>query len=115
MSEKDWDFRLADILYSIERIEAIAARHNSESFAEDQDARDIVDRRFQIIGDATRKIPDEFKNIHPDIPWLRMAGLRNFVVHEYNNVDPAIIWDTIQKNLPELKEKLAALAAKTKR
>lgn len=110
MSEKnEWLFRIEDILHSIERIEKAICALTYDAYAQNEDVQDITDRRFQIIGEAARKVPEEIRQNHSQLPWSKMIGLRNFVVHEYKRVDRRVVWDTINKELPPLKTALKTL------
>ncbi len=53
---------------------------------------DAVIRNFEVIGEAANKLPDEFKDAHPEINWHRIRGFRNRIVHDYFGVDLAILW-----------------------
>ena len=66
--------------------------------------QDAVCRRLEIIGEAANKIDDEFKGKYPDVPWYKIVGMRNLLIHEYFHVDLDQVWNTIQKNIPELKK-----------
>jgi uncharacterized protein with HEPN domain len=65
--------------------------------------QDAVIRNFEIIGEATKKLSDDFKKINHELPWKEMAGMRNKLIHDYMGVDINIIWATLQKDLPYLK------------
>ena len=67
-------------------------------------AHDAVVRQIEIIGEAARNVSDEFQEKHSAIPWLKMIGIRNKIIHEYFNVNYAIVWDTIRDDLPNLKK-----------
>lgn len=104
--QKLWGFRIDDILHSIERIQSTLEGLDFIHYSENENAQDIIARHFQIIGEAARKIPDSVKESYPDLPWQKMVSLRNFVVHEYHNVDQKIIWDTAITKLPKIKDSL---------
>ena len=70
---------------------------------------DAVARNLEIIGEAARQLPEEFKQIHTQIPWNQIAGLRNRIVHDYFGLDLEIIWEIIQHDLPELEKQVHAL------
>jgi len=59
-------------------------------------------RSLEIIGEATKKIPDSFKSRYPDIPWRQIAGMRDKLIHDYFGIDFNIVWDVIQNKLSEL-------------
>jgi len=68
-----------------------------------------VVRELEIIGEAAGKLSKNFKSEHPEIPWADIVGMRNRLIHEYFGVDVKLVWQTSQKNVPELKEKLLAI------
>ncbi len=71
---------------------------------------DAVVRNLEIIGEATRQLPDDFTAQQSHIPWSQMAGLRNRIVHEYFGLDLDIIWEIIQYHLPPLRQQILPLA-----
>lgn len=66
-------------------------------------------RRLEIIGEATKNIPEDFRKEHPDIPWREIAGMRDILIHEYFGVDLELTWTTVKENLPNLKQKLSRI------
>lgn len=68
-----------------------------------------VIRCFEIIGEATKRVSDEFKTEHSGIPWRKMAGFRDVLIHDYDRVESEIIWDTAQEELPRLKTDLVQI------
>lgn len=110
MSDKKWQFRIIHILDAIERIRQYAAGFTVEQFAADQKTIDAVPRNFEIIGEAARNVPLEIQKQHPDIPWSLMIGMRNLLAHDYEIVDPATLWQTIQDDLPALIQPLQKLS-----
>ena len=67
-----------------------------------------VVRECEIIGEAARRVDEEFKKNHP-LPWVQMIGMRNKLIHEYFNVDTEMVWRTCKKDIPQLAEKIAAI------
>ena len=106
MPHRAWEFRVADIVDSIEKILSYTAGMSFEQFRKDSKTIDAVIRNFTIIGEAARHIPDEIVQSHPEIPWREMADLRNIIVHEYFGVNEKIIWETIQTDLPGILSSL---------
>ena len=111
MSKRDVRLFLADMLDSIGKIERYTAGMDFARFAEDERTVDAVVRNLEILGEAARQIPEEVRHRYPAIPWRRVVGLRNIVVHAYFAVDLEIIWTIIQENLPMLKQALQRMLA----
>ena len=85
-----------------------------QSFASDTRTVDAVVRNLEIIGEAATRIPEEFKAGHPEVPWRRVVGLRNRIVHEYFGVDIGIVWSVVSQDLPHLKSQIQDIADKLK-
>jgi uncharacterized protein with HEPN domain len=64
---------------------------------------DAVIRNFEVIGEASKNISLDIQSKHPDIPWKRMIGLRNIMIHQYSDVDLSIVWKIANENIPETK------------
>jgi len=111
MSKRDSRLLVADMLESIARIRRYVAGMDFDAFLEDERTCDAVVRNVEIIGEASKQVPEEFKQAHPELPWQQMAGMRNRIVHDYTGVDLAIVWEVAQKALPVLQSQLEALAA----
>lgn len=106
MPSRDWRLRIDDILECIAKIERYTEGMTFEDFIGDDKTVDAVLRRIEIIGEATRNVPDEVTARFPEIPWDRMRGMRNVVIHEYFGVSLRIIWRTIKAQLPPLVDPL---------
>ena len=106
MPPRHWKLRLEDILESIRKIERFSYGLSFEEFRADDKTFDAVVRNFGIIGEAARHVPPEITDRHPEVPWSRMRGMRNFVVHVYFGTDAEIIWETIHTDLPTLVPQL---------
>ncbi len=70
---------------------------------------DAVTRNYEIIGEASNNIPQSLRDKYPEIPWRQMYGLRNFAVHEYHIIDPAILWEIAEDHLTQNKTQLESL------
>ncbi|WP_238569903.1 DUF86 domain-containing protein [Thermus thermophilus] len=99
------------MLESLEKIERYTAGLTFERFAQDDRTVDAVVRNLEVIGEAARQIPSEVRERYPEVPWRRVIGLRNVVVHEYFAVDVEIVWTVVRQSLPELKEALRRMMA----
>jgi uncharacterized protein with HEPN domain len=109
VSVRRWHFRIEHIVKAIEKIRRYTKSCRDATFDGDDQIIDAVIRNFQVIGEAARRVPQEVKAAHPEIPWSRMADMRNVLVHEYDEVDLQIVWATLQNDLPNLVEPLRAL------
>lgn len=102
-ASRDYLDYLQDVLAMMEKIEDFTAGMTQEDFVEDEMAHFAVIRAMEVIGEATKNIPPEVKQRHPDIPWKKMAGLRDKVIHGYFGVDLFIIWKSATKLFPGYK------------
>jgi uncharacterized protein with HEPN domain len=98
--------RIEDMLQAAEKIERYIQGLDFTTFAANEMAADAVTRNLGIIGEAARHIPEQIRAQYPDVPWRKMAGLRNVVIHDYPAVDLTIIWATSSENLPMLVPRL---------
>lgn len=94
--------RLHDILEAISQIEKYAVQGKS-AFETNELIQVWIVYHLQIIGEAVRAIPDHLRNQAPHIPWRRIAGMRNIIVHTYFRIDPEVVWTVVEKHLPVLK------------
>jgi len=76
---------------------------NFEDFAADRKTVNAVIRSLEVLGEATKHIPISFRQDHSEIPWSKMAGMRDVLIHDYMGVDLKTIWKVIQERLPELE------------
>ena len=97
---------LLDILESARRAIGYAAGKSQEDFFDDAQCQDAVIRRLEIIGEAAGRISEGARASLPELPWSSMTGMRNFLIHEYWDVDPTVVWDTLSLDLPPLVEAL---------
>ena len=100
--------RLRDILEAINNIERYASRGRPE-FEADELLQNWFVRHLQIIGEAARALPEDVRNRMPDIPWLKIIGMRHILVHDYFEIDTQVVWEVVVRDLPALKEKIETL------
>lgn len=105
MSKRTNALYLTDIKTALNNIKRYTLKLDFIDFAQDQKTIDAVIRNLEIIGEAASHLPSSFKSSHSNIPWRKMIGLRNKVIHEYFGVDLEILWKTIEDDLPLLVKK----------
>jgi uncharacterized protein with HEPN domain len=106
MPDRDWKFRIADIIEAIKNVLDITREMNYELFQRDKKSLQAVLYNLVVIGEAARRLPEEVINKYPSIPWREMGDRRNIVIHEYFGVDNTILWETIKHELPPLVDNL---------
>jgi len=109
VTHKDWRVRVEDMLEAIDRIESYVSGMSAKQFVADGRTQDAVVRNLEILGEASKRIPFAIIHRHPEMPWSRIADMRNILVHEYHSVDPEIILDAARNDLPPLVAPLKAL------
>ncbi len=96
---------LVEADYLIGRTEGLSF----EAFAADETLRRAFVRSLEIIGEAAKKVPDEFRAAHPTVEWRAMAGMRDRLIHGYFGVDFELVWDVVQTRIPALRGQIASI------
>ena len=109
MSKRDPLVLLEDIMLAIQKISRYTSQMDHDAFLSDDLVIDAVARNLEIIGEAARQLPEDFRRAHIQIPWTQIGGLRNRIVHDYFGLDLEIIWEIIQHDLPELEKQVRVL------
>ncbi len=102
---------LLDIFHSIKAIKAYTAGYSREQFLQDSKTQDAVLRRFLVAGEAAARLTEETRDQLPEIPFHKIVGMRNRVVHDYGQVDFEIVWETIENHLQSLLERFQRFSA----
>ena len=103
---KDPQILLKFILESIENLEKYTAGIDGAEYLSNMEKQDAAERRLQVIGQAIVQLPQEFKDKYLDIEWAKIAGLRNRLVHDYLEIDHGLIWNILDKSVPEFKKQI---------
>ncbi|MFZ5448311.1 MAG: DUF86 domain-containing protein [Thermodesulfobacteriota bacterium] len=93
---------LWDMLEAAERIQHFRHNKTFEDFMKDDMLRAAVERNFEIIGEAARRISDNPKQEHPEIPWRKIVAQRNVLIREYDDIDYKEIWEVVSFQVPRL-------------
>jgi uncharacterized protein with HEPN domain len=105
-AQRDPSIYVEDILTCILRINAYVGDDTLEKFRADRKTQDAVVRNLEVIGEAVKRIPDELRKKYPEISWKPAAAMRDFLIHEYPELDIDAIWETVKNDLPEFQSAL---------
>lgn len=94
---------LTDILTAIIEVDQFIADMTFDQFEEDRKTINAVIRSLEVLGEATKHIPTSYRNKHPDIPWSKMAGMRDVLIHDYMGVDLMTVWKVAKQRLSEIR------------
>lgn len=100
--------RIQDALEAIERIEKYADKGQT-AFDSDELIQTWIVHHLQILAEALTRIEESTRRDHKEIPWEKIRGMRNILVHEYFGIDKRLVWAVVESDLPELKQQLDAL------
>lgn len=110
MSSRSWQERIEDILICAQNISQFTAGMSLENFLDDPRTVRAVAFEFTTMGEAARVIPVDIQERYPDVPWGKMQGIRNVLVHEYFRLDEEILWKAALEDIPPLIKALENLA-----
>ena len=100
---------LLDIVLACRRIARFIGDSDQTSFLNDERDQWAVASQFTLIGEAAKRLSEEFRHQHVSIPWPKIMGMRNRVVHGYDKIDWPLVWTTANRDIPQLLELLEPL------
>ena len=94
------------IFAATEAIEKFTKGKSKEDFIKEEMLSSAVIKKFEIIGEACSRLSEDFRTTHTTIPWKEIIGMRNILIHDYFGTDLEGVWNSIEEDLPKLKERL---------
>ncbi len=102
---------LQHILVEADYLVARSEGLSYDAFVGDDTFKRAFVRSLEIIGEATKKVPEDFRSAHPSVEWRAMAGMRDRLIHDYFGVDFELVWDVVRNRIPALRSSIAAILA----
>ena len=100
---------LLDMLEAAQRAVSYTHQKNCQEFMQNTQLQDAVIRNIEIIGEAAKKVSDDFQSRYPDVPWKTISAMRNRLIHDYFGVNLDIVWEVVQSDLPSLIKALQSI------
>ena len=94
---------LEDIFNEMKKIENFVGDYGFGEFLKDEKTLYASTRSLEIIGEAVKQVPDDFRKKYKDVPWKDMAGMRDILIHDYLGINIKVIWKTINEDIPKVK------------
>jgi len=102
-SIRNYNVYIQDMYESVLKGISFIKGFNFKTFENDEKTQYALIRAIEIIGEASKKIPPQFKKKYPDIPWREISGMRDKLIHDYFGVNTRVVWKTAKEDLPTLK------------
>jgi len=109
MARRDPSITLRQIIECLAQAREIVAGKKREDLDQDTMFRLAAERAVEVIGEAASRLPESFREEHPELPWHRVIGMRNWLAHGYDAVDLDVLWDVLSQRLDELEEMIRAV------
>ena len=104
--KRDYRLFIKDIIDAMDDIEEFLGNMDIEQLKNDKKTSSAIIRKFEVIGEATKNMPNKIKDNYPDFPWKGMAGMRDRLIHAYFGIDYNLVWAAIKTDIPKLKPKM---------
>ena len=108
MNERDTVY-LKQMLEAINQVLGFVENKNFDDFQTDQMLQDAVVRKIEVIGESARRLSPSFVDRHSELPLVEAVSIRNKLIHEYDDIDSKIVWDTVKEDLPRLADSIRGL------
>ena len=109
MTDRTSADHLGDILDAAEKAQGFVEGTTCEAFVNDDKTVFAIIWALEIIGEATKRLPETLRHEYPQVPWSSMAGMRDRLIHDYGDIDRRIVWRTVQDELPEVCRQLRSI------
>jgi uncharacterized protein with HEPN domain len=109
--KRDYLVYSEDMLDAMEKAELAVSGVDYDRFVNDFMINFVVVRALEIVGEAARRLSPEFRTRYPAVPWKKMAGMRDRIIHGYDNVNLKIVWQVVQADIPQVRPHLQQILA----
>lgn len=106
---RNYKLYLKDILEAMTAIEKFVEGMEFDEFKQDDKSSSAVVRKFEVIGEATKNIPESLRTKYSDVPWKEMAGMRDKLIQFYFGIDFNLVWQAIKHRIPTLKQEISKI------